>query len=127
MIERYINQIVNGNCVDVMDVFPANSIDMTITSPPYDNLRIYKGFSFPFDSVARQLFRITKEGGVVVWIVSDATIDGSETCTSFRQALKFVECGFNLHVGLLQLFYDLRLVRTPEKHVEPNLVRGGHS
>ena len=93
MIERYINQIVNGNCVDVMDVFPANSIDMTITSPPYDNLRIYKGFSFPFDSVARQLFRITKEGGVVVWIVSDATIDGSETCTSFRQAIKFVDCG----------------------------------
>lgn len=97
MIEQYKNQIISGNCVNVMESFPDNSIDMTITSPPYDNLRIYKGFSFPFDSIAKQLFRITKDGGVVVWIVSDATIDGSETCTSFRQALKFVEYGFNLH------------------------------
>ena len=97
MIEQYINQIINGNCVDVMMSFPDNSIDMTITSPPYDNLRTYKGYSFPFDSIAKQLFRITKKGGVVVWIVSDATIDGCETCTSFKQAIKFVECGFNLH------------------------------
>ncbi|MBQ8221974.1 MAG: site-specific DNA-methyltransferase [Bacteroidales bacterium] len=97
MIEQYINQILSGNCVNVMELFPGNSIDMTITSPPYDNLRTYKGYSFPFESIAKQLFRITKEGGVVVWVVSDATIDGCETCTSFKQALKFVECGFNLH------------------------------
>ena len=97
MIQQYINQIFNGNCVDVMELFPDNSIDMTITSPPYDNLRTYKGYQFPFEDIALQLFRVTKEGGVVVWIVSDATIDGCETCTSFKQALKFVEYGFNLH------------------------------
>ena len=73
------------------------SVDLTITSPPYDNLRDYKGYTFDFEAVAGELFRVTKEGGVVVWIVGDATVDGSETGTSFRQALYFIEIGFNLH------------------------------
>lgn len=73
------------------------SIDLTVTSPPYDNLRTYNGYSFDFENVAKQLFRITKPGGVVVWIVSDATIDGSETGTSFKQALRFMDVGFCLH------------------------------
>jgi site-specific DNA-methyltransferase (adenine-specific) len=74
------------------------SIDLTVTSPPYDNLRIYNGYVFKFEEIAQQLFRITKDGGVVVWIVNDATINGSETLTSFNQAKYFVEeCGFNLH------------------------------
>jgi len=72
-------------------------IDLTITSPPYDNLRNYNGYSFDFKSIAKELFRVTKDGGVVVWIVGDATIKGSETGTSFKQALFFKECGFNLH------------------------------
>lgn len=80
-----------------MSNLPNNCIDLTVTSPPYDDLRTYKGFSWDFESVARELYRITKEGGVVVWIVADATIKGSETGTSFRQALFFKECGFNLH------------------------------
>lgn len=97
MMNDYINQIINGNCVDIMKNIPDNSVDMCITSPPYDNLRIYKGFIFPFDDIVKQLFRIIKEGGVVVWVVSDATIKGSETCTSFKQAMSFVDIGFNLH------------------------------
>jgi len=68
-----------------------------VTSPPYDNLRTYNGYSFDFEAVAKELFRITKAGGVVVWVVGDATIKGSETGTSFRQALFFKEIGFNLH------------------------------
>jgi site-specific DNA-methyltransferase (adenine-specific) len=75
----------------------AGSIDLTVTSPPYDNLRSYNGYSFDFEAVAKELYRITKDGGVVVWVVGDATIDGSETGTSFRQALFFKEIGFNLH------------------------------
>lgn len=78
-------------------MFPDNFIDLTITSPPYDNLREYKGYTFDFEKIAKELFRITKEGGVVVWVVGDATIKGSETGTSFRQALYFKEIGFNLH------------------------------
>jgi len=74
-----------------------NSIDLTVTSPPYDNLRTYNGYSFDFEKLAQGLYRVTKEGGVVVWIVGDATIKGSETGTSFKQALYFKEIGFNLH------------------------------
>ncbi len=92
-----INKVIHGNCVDVMKNIKSNYIDLTVTSPPYDNLRIYKGFEFPFKEIVQELFRITKDGGVVVWIVSDATIDGSETGTSFKQALYFMEIGFNLH------------------------------
>lgn len=96
-MEKYINKIINGNCVEVMKNFDENSIDLTLTSPPYDNLRTYKGFTFPFEDIAKELYRITKVGGVVVWVVNDATIEGSETGTSFKQALKFMEVGFNLH------------------------------
>jgi DNA modification methylase len=74
-----------------------NSIDLTVTSPPYDNLRKYKGYSFDFKTIARELFRVTKTGGVVVWVVGDATIKGSESGTSFKQALFFKDIGFNLH------------------------------
>ena len=74
-----------------------NSIDLTVTSPPYDNLRDYKGYTFDFEGIAKELYRVTKQGGVVVWVVGDATIKGSETGTSFKQALYFKEIGFNLH------------------------------
>ncbi len=76
---------------------PDRCIDLTVTSPPYDNLRTYNGFSFDFENVAKELYRITKDGGVVVWVVGDATVKGSETGTSFKQALYFKEIGFNLH------------------------------
>src|SRR5690606_40160956 len=63
-----------------------NFVDLTVTSPPYDNLRKYKGFEFNYKAMLEELYRVTKAGGVVVWIVNDATIDGSETGTSFKQA-----------------------------------------
>lgn len=96
-IDNYINQIIEGNCVEVMHNFDDNVIDLTVTSPPYDDLRNYNGFIFPFEDVANELFRITKQGGVVVWVVADATINATETGTSFKQALFFKEIGFNLH------------------------------
>jgi len=89
--------IYNEDCLETMARLEDGSIDLTVTSPPYDNLRLYNGYSFDFEAVARELYRITKDGGVVVWVVGDATIDGSETGTSFRQALFFKEIGFNLH------------------------------
>ena len=73
------------------------SVDLVVTSPPYDNLRTYNGYCFDFENIAKELYRVTKQGGVVVWIVNDATENGSETGTSFRQALYFMEIGFNLH------------------------------
>ncbi len=96
-MEKYLNSIIEGNCVEVMKSFNDDFIDLTITSPPYDDLRNYKGFVFPFEEIAKELYRITKPGGVVVWVVADATIEATETGTSFKQALYFKEIGFNLH------------------------------
>lgn len=90
-------KLVNEDCLIGMKQLDNESIDMVVTSPPYDNLRKCNGFTFDFEKIANELFRIIKKGGVVVWIVSDATINGSETGTSFRQALYFMEVGFNLH------------------------------
>lgn len=89
--------VINGNCLDVLKTIDSGSIDLTVTSPPYDNLRTYNGYTFDFENIAKELYRVTKDGGVVVWVVADATIRGSETGTSFRQALFFKDCGFNLH------------------------------
>ena len=72
-------------------------IDLTVTSPPYDNLREYNGYSFEFEDIAKELYRVTQPNGLVVWVVGDATIKGSETGTSFKQALFFTEVGFKLH------------------------------
>lgn len=95
MIE--INKIYQENCLDTMSRMTDNFVDLTVTSPPYDNLRDYNGYSFDFKSIAKELYRVTKQGGVVVWIVGDATIKGSETGTSFKQALYFNEIGFRIH------------------------------
>ena len=76
---------------------PDGFVDLTVTSPPYDNLRTYNGYSFDFESIAKELYRVTKDGGVVVWVVGDATVNGSETGTSFKQALYFIELRFRLH------------------------------
>ena len=92
-----INKIYNENCLDTMAKMPNDFIDLTVTSPPYDNLRTYNGYSFDFESIAKELYRVTKQGGVVIWVVGDSTIKGSETGTSFKQALFFKEIGFNLH------------------------------
>lgn len=91
------NKIYCGDNLEIIKRLDDCTIDLTVTSPPYDNLREYNGYSWNFEALAQQLYRVTKEGGVVVWVVGDATINGSETGTSFRQALYFMDCGFNLH------------------------------
>lgn len=95
-------KLIHGDCLVEMANMPDNIIDLTVTSPPYDNLRTYEGiidgWNFSkFQRIAKELYRTTKDGGVVVWVVGDATIKGSETGTSFKQALYFMECGFNLN------------------------------
>lgn len=92
-----LNTIYNENCLDTMARMPDDFIDLTVTSPPYDNLRDYNGYEFNFEKIAQELLRVTKQGGVVVWIVGDMVINGSESGTSFKQALYFKEIGFNLH------------------------------
>ncbi len=94
--------LMQGDCLERMKEIPDSSVDLTVTSPPYDNLRTYNGNNelwgeHVWKAAIKDLYRVTKDGGVVVWVVADATINGSETGTSFKQALYFKECGFNLH------------------------------
>ena len=94
---QLLNKIINIDCVDGMCKLDNESVDLVVTSPPYDGLRDYKGFNFEFPNIVKQLHRVIKKGGIVVWVVADATVKGTETGTSFNQALGFMETGFNLH------------------------------
>jgi len=99
-VDKYINKIICEDSEKALKNIPSNSIDLTVTSPPYDEIRDYNGYNFndfAATNIITELFRVTKQGGVVVWIVGDATINGGESGTSFKQALKFMEAGFKLH------------------------------
>lgn len=99
-----LNTIYNEDCVKTMQSMPDEFIDMTITSPPYDNMRSYKdNNTFIFRKVADSLYKVTKKGGVVVWIIGDQTQNWNESGTSFRQALYFKEIGFNLFDTMIYL------------------------
>jgi len=93
--------LMQGDCLERMKEIESGSVDLTVTSPPYDNLRTYNDSldwgEHVWKPVIAELFSVAKQGGVVVWVVGDATIKGSETGTSFKQALFAMECGFNLH------------------------------
>lgn len=90
-------KLIYDDCLNVLRQMDDNYIDMVLTSPPYDDLRSYDGYSFDFENIAKELYRVLKDGGVMVWIVNDAVKKGSETGTSFKQALYFKDIGFNLH------------------------------
>ena len=90
-------RIFNTDCLDYLKTVSSDSIKFTLTSPPYDDIRDYNGYSFPFEDIAQELWRTTKVGGVVAWNVADATVKGSETGTSMRQALYYMSLGFRLH------------------------------
>jgi len=96
-----LNEIICGNAVDVMKTFPPNSIDLVVTSPPYDELRNYNGYSFDSEGIANGLFRVMKKGGVVVWVVGDKIQKGNRSLTSFKQALFFQGIGFNAHDAMI--------------------------
>lgn len=92
------NTIYTGDNVETLRQFPDACIDLVVTSPPYDNLRTYGGHTWDFEGVARELTRVLKPGGVIVWVVADATVNGSETLTSMRQAIHFKDvCGLRVH------------------------------
>jgi len=112
-------ELIHDDALIALTKLEENSIDLTVTSPPYDNLRTYNGNNDQWSEQVwkdciEELYRVTKEGGVVVWVVGDATIKGSETGTSFKQALWALECGFNLHDTMIwekQTFTDTGSLR----------------
>lgn len=95
MIE--FNRIYNENCIETLARMSDDFIDLTITSPPYDDLRDYNGYHFPVEEIAAGLFSKTAPGGAVIWVVGDRTVDGSESLSSFEHAFKFREAGFRVH------------------------------
>ena len=93
-------KLIHGDCREYLFTCEPDSIDLTVTSPPYDNLRTYNNSSTwgwaEFTAITAGLWRVTKPGGVVVWVVGDATIKGSESLSSFKQVLFFNQIGFNV-------------------------------
>jgi len=89
--------LFNRDSAEMLFLLPKESVDLVITSPPYGTLRDYNGFEFDFSAIAKGLYRVLKDGGIVVWVVNDETINGSESGESFRQALYFMQIGFRLH------------------------------
>ena len=87
--------LYHADCLQIMPQL--EPVDLVLTSPPYDNLRVYGGHHFDFENIAEKTSQKIKMGGVIVWVVGDATINGSETCTSFKHALFFKGLGLNLH------------------------------
>jgi site-specific DNA-methyltransferase (adenine-specific) len=92
-----MGRIIQGDSGEVMKTLEANSIDLTITSPPYDEVRLFKGHKWDCEAIIKELYRITKEGGVVVWVVADQYIKGGRSGSSFRQAIMFQDIGFKIH------------------------------
>jgi len=92
-----MNDLICGDNIEILKGLDDNCIDLTVTSPPYDGLRDYNGYSFDFEGVAQQLLRVTKEGGVIVWVVGDSIRNGNQSGTSFKQVLHFKDIGFNLY------------------------------
>lgn len=88
-----LNKIYNENCIKTLERMPDDFLDMTLCSPPYDDLRAYNGYEFPLDTIVKLLHQKTKPGGVVVWVIGDKTENGSESLSSFSQAIKFVQVG----------------------------------
>lgn len=109
-----INKVLCGNAEVELKKLPDNYVDLTVTSPPYDNLRDYDGYSFNFEKIADELFKVTKEGGVVVWIIKDESKNHDESGTSFKHALYFKEIGFKLYDTLI---YNKEKVTFPHKNM----------
>ena len=100
LINDMTDNIIHSDSCDALKKIPNNFVHLTVTSPPYDDLRDYKGYNFndsSLSTIIKELYRVTADGGVVVWVIGDATIKGGETGSSFRQALLFMDIGFKLH------------------------------
>lgn len=92
-----LNTIVCGDAVEVLRRLPDNCIDLVVTSPPYDDLRVYNGFSVDLHSVGQELYRVVKDGGIVAMVIQDSTKDFGKSLTSFRTIVDWCDnIGFKL-------------------------------
>jgi site-specific DNA-methyltransferase (adenine-specific) len=109
---EFLNKHIHSDFIVASNKIPNNTIDLTVTSPPYDDIRTYNNkvktkdgdnYSFNFDDIVDELYRVTKDGGVVVWVVGDQVKNGGETGNSFRQALSFISKGFLLYDTMIYM------------------------
>ena len=109
---EFLNKHIHSDFILAAKNIPNTTIDLTVTSPPYDDIRTYNNkvktkdgekYSFNFDSIVDELYRITKDGGIVVWVVGDQVKNGGETGNSFRQALSFISKGFLLYDTMIYM------------------------
>ena len=113
-MEFKINKLYCESNLDTMARMPSDFVDLVVTSPPYSNLRTYNGYSFDFEAIAKELARVLKPGGVIMWNVADACVNGSETLDSCKPKIFFVEqCGLNCHDTMI---YQKRNFSHPEKN-----------
>jgi len=110
--EIKLNTIYRSDCVDLMNRMDEEFLDLTVTSPPYDELRHYNGYKFDVEEIAKSLLRVTKKGGVVVWVVGDKIKNGNRSLTSFKQALVFQDVGFNAHDVMIYQKKNTPFMRT---------------
>ena len=94
-IDAFLNRIHVGDCLHTIAKLPEDSIDLVVTSPPYDNLRDYKGFKLDFFELGRKLYKVVKPGGVVVMVMQDAT-NRSKTLTTFKTVFSWFMHGWKL-------------------------------
>jgi DNA modification methylase len=107
-----LNSVYHCDCIELMKSMEENFVDLTVTSPPYDQLRNYNGYHFDFEGIAKNLFRITKKGGVLVWVVGDKIKNGNRSLTSFKQAIFFQTVGFNVHDVMIYKKKNTPFMRT---------------
>ena len=97
-----INNIYQGESVEFMrNNIPNNSIDMVLTSPPYDDLRDYDGFEFDYEMMLDEIYRVLKDGGVCVWVVGDSVIDRRKQLSPFKQATYANMIGLKLYDNII--------------------------
>lgn len=115
-LSAYLNTVTVGDCADLLTKLPDDCIQLTVTSPPYGDLRDYKGYEFSFEKIAAELYRVTEKGGVVVWVVGDETKDSDESGESMRQALHFKSIGFKLYDTMIYAKSGFRFPRPRAYH-----------
>jgi len=95
--ELPINKIICGDAIEIMKKFPSSSVDIVITSPPYDAVRDYKGFTFDLHATGREIHRVLKDGGVAVMVIQDQTKNFGKSLTSFKTIIDWCDSfGFKL-------------------------------
>ncbi|MFC1920291.1 DNA-methyltransferase [Chloroflexota bacterium] len=107
-----LNRVYHSDCIELMKDMDESSVDLTVTSPPYDELRNYNGYHFDFENIANNLFRVTKNGGVLVWVVGDKIKNGNRSLTCFKQAIFFQTVGFNVHDVMIYKKKNTPFMRT---------------